>query len=120
MDVEFKPPVRLSFDSAFMSHSSKDAALAQKIVQLLEAAGCRCWIAPRDIPPGSNFDEQIMLGLEKSEAVIVLLTAAANASERVHDEVRVAKTARKRVVPIRFGAIEPSRALTLWLAALHW
>jgi hypothetical protein len=36
----------------FISHSSKDAPLAQLICHRLEEAGIRCWIAPRDIQHG--------------------------------------------------------------------
>jgi hypothetical protein len=37
--------------SAFLSHSSADANLAQHRYAFLEAKGVRCWISPRDVVP---------------------------------------------------------------------
>jgi hypothetical protein len=37
----------------FLSYASPDAALAHKVCAALEAAGILCWIAPRDVVPGT-------------------------------------------------------------------
>ena len=42
----------------FISHSSKDKIVADSIVAALEAAHIRCWIAPRDIKPGTDWGEE--------------------------------------------------------------
>ncbi|MDR0948902.1 MAG: toll/interleukin-1 receptor domain-containing protein, partial [Lachnospiraceae bacterium] len=39
----------------FISHSSVDKSIANAICHTLEANGMRCWIAPRDIPAGTNY-----------------------------------------------------------------
>jgi hypothetical protein len=46
----------------FISHSSKDKAIADAICEHLESAGTRCWIAPRDIQAGTEWTEGIMRG----------------------------------------------------------
>lgn len=38
----------------FLSHSASDANAANTIRAALESAGHPCWIAPRDIPPGTD------------------------------------------------------------------
>ena len=38
----------------FISHSSKNKPIADALVAALEKAGLGCWIAPRNIPTGSN------------------------------------------------------------------
>ena len=110
------------YKSAFISHSGADKGIATELVKRLEAKACRCWISSRDIPPGADWDDQILLGLNKSEVVILVLTEAASKSEHVQREVFLAKTARKAVVPVRFGAftLEPTNKLLFWLASGHF
>ena len=48
----------------FISHSSEDKIIAETICQRLEADGIKCWIAPRDIEPGSDWTKAIMQGIE--------------------------------------------------------
>ena len=51
--------------SVFVSHSSKDKAVAGMIVESLENEGISAWIAPRDIPGGSDYGASIMKGLRE-------------------------------------------------------
>ncbi|MCR4992528.1 MAG: toll/interleukin-1 receptor domain-containing protein [Lachnospiraceae bacterium] len=39
----------------FISHSSKDKEIADKVVKFFEDKGLSCWIAPRDIVPGTEW-----------------------------------------------------------------
>jgi hypothetical protein len=54
----------------FTRHSAKDKAIADAICHQLESEGIKCWIAPRDIEPGSKWTEAIMHGIEKCRAFI--------------------------------------------------
>jgi lactate dehydrogenase-like 2-hydroxyacid dehydrogenase len=58
----------------FISHSSKDEALAAKVVSYLERAGLDVWYDEREIMPGDNSGEKIDQGLRESDAMVVLLT----------------------------------------------
>jgi hypothetical protein len=49
----------MSFD-VFISYSQKDRAQAESVCEKLEAANVRCWIAPRNINPGSDWAESII------------------------------------------------------------
>ena len=40
----------------FLSHSARDRSYADAIRAKLESRGIRCWIAPRDIRPGTTID----------------------------------------------------------------
>jgi hypothetical protein len=42
-----------------LSYSSKDKPSADAICAHLEAAGIRCWIAPRDIAAGDDWPTQL-------------------------------------------------------------
>ena len=44
----------------FISYSSKDKPAADAACAILELKGIRCWIAPRDIVPGTDWGELII------------------------------------------------------------
>ena len=44
----------------FVSYASQDVAIADAIVATLERNGFRCWIAPRDVTPGSQYADEIV------------------------------------------------------------
>ena len=43
----------------FISYSSQDMEAAQAICHVLEQNEIRCWMAPRNIPPGSDYGDVI-------------------------------------------------------------
>ena len=71
----------------FLSHSSRDAAIADKICEQLEKNGIKCFIAPRDIRPGKEYAEEIINGIDESAAMILLMSQNANSSPHVLREV---------------------------------
>ena len=54
----------------FISHSSRDQAIADVVRQHLESAGIACWIAPRDIEPGTDWTEGIVCGIASSRILV--------------------------------------------------
>ncbi len=105
---------------AFVSHSSADAATAHKIVETLEAKGVRCWMAPRDIRPGLDFQQEIVTALESVRCLILLFSSKANESEHVHREVLLADNAKTPVYPVRIEDVMPSGAMKYQLANRQW
>jgi TIR domain len=59
-EAETQPPS--SFASVFISYASQDAAVANAVVEILEQHGGKCWIAPRDVTPGSQYADEIVTG----------------------------------------------------------
>jgi|GEM_PF-2287473 len=110
-------PESLRFKTAFLSHASHDKDLALQFVHELEAYGCRCWISGRDIAPGTTWDLEVIKGLKKCEALVLLLSPAANQSKYIEEEVFHARTAGKMVVTVQLGRFELSERLAFWLAS---
>jgi hypothetical protein len=54
----------------FISHASKNFKLADEIRSRLESIGIECWIAPRDIPLGSSYGEEITNAIKNCVAVV--------------------------------------------------
>jgi hypothetical protein len=50
----------------FISYASHDAAVAQKVCSALEAAGFRCWIAPRNVVPGTMYADGIVHAIDEA------------------------------------------------------
>jgi len=106
--------------TVFISHSSKDQAIADTICDHLESAGIECWIAPRNIEAGSDWTKGIMRGIANSRALVLVFTAHANDSEHVAREVAKAFSMGLAVIPFRLEAIKPGESLGYFLETVQW
>src|ERR1700731_2076048 len=104
----------------FISHSDKDRALADSLLEAIERRSAQCWIAPRDIPPGGSYAESIMNAIENSSGFILLYTKHSNVSPHVLREVEQALRFRKNIIPIRFDDSPVSKAMDYLLGTVHW
>lgn len=52
-----------STPTVFISYASQDAAVAKAACRALEQAGVACWIAPRDVTPGTFYADEIVHAL---------------------------------------------------------
>lgn len=94
--------------SVFVSHSSKNFALADEIRALLEDRGVGCWIAPRDISGSKLYFEEIISGIRECSVTLLLLTDESNKSDAVAREIERSFGYQKPVLPLRLKAVEPS------------
>ena len=104
----------------FVSHSSKDKLTADAVCSALESRGIRCWVAPRDIPPGANWGEAIIDGLSHSRVVILILSQHSNISPQVMREVERAVSKGIPVLPVRIEEVPLSKSLEYFLSTAHW
>jgi len=104
----------------FVSHVTEDRAAAMAIVAELEKRGVRCWIAPRNIAPGSRFDDQIADAIEACRAMLLIFSDHCNHSEYIHREITVAGESHKLIIPFRIEEVQPKRGLRVRLSDLHW
>ncbi|HEV2364202.1 MAG TPA: toll/interleukin-1 receptor domain-containing protein [Caulobacteraceae bacterium] len=104
----------------FISYSSADKATADRLCHALEAKGLRCWIAPRDVAAGADWQEAIMTALAAAPAMVLVFTDHANGSAHVRREVSAALEAGAIVVPFRTEEAVPKGALKYNLINLHW
>ncbi|HZC34208.1 MAG TPA: DUF3365 domain-containing protein, partial [Chthoniobacterales bacterium] len=111
---------RFVTSKVFISHSSKDKPTADAICNHLESAGVRCWIAPRDIPFGSDWTEGITTGIGSCKVFVLVFSEHANDSEHVRREVAKAFSLGLAVIPFRTEEVQPSRSLGYFLETVHW
>src|SRR6185503_1252108 len=86
----------------------------------LEHAGVACWIAPRDIEPGTSFPAAITAAIRDCAAQVLLLTAEGNASRHVLSEVELAFNAGKPILAVLVGKVTPSADLQYFISTSHW
>jgi hypothetical protein len=104
----------------FVSYSQPDRAPALGLVTHLEAHAIDCWVAPRDVEPGSDWAAQIIEAIAAARVMVLVFSASANASPQVRREVERAVHRRVAVLPFRVEDVLPSSSLEYFLSSQHW
>ena len=105
---------------AFISYSREDKLMADAACGALETAGIRCWIAPRDISPGSEWGAAIIDAIDHSAVMVLIFSSNANESRQIRREVEHAVSKGVTIVPVRIDQAEPTRSLAYFMAGVHW
>ena len=104
----------------FISYSSQDEQIANKICENFEKEGFCCWIAPRNIQPGKEYGEEIIKGIEESEVFFLCLSNSANESQHVLREVERAVNRNLPIIVYQQEETQLSKSLEYFLAATQW
>jgi hypothetical protein len=104
----------------FISHSSRDHPMAAEACRALEQAGFPCWMAPRDILAGTTWSASIVDAIRDARAMVVLVSAAANASGQIVRELTIAADQGLSIIPLCIDGAKPSGSLEYFLTAQHW
>ena len=104
----------------FLSYSSKDKLVADAICSRLENQNIRCWIAPRDVKPGSDYSNQIADALEAATMMVMVFSSDSNNSRHVKSEIDRAFSLGKIIIPFRVENVELDKGLSYYLAKTHW
>lgn len=104
----------------FISHSSRDAAIAGQICDRLEKNGLNCFIAPRDIRPGKEYAEEIVNGIDNSAAMVLLMSRNANGSPHVLREVEHAVSGGIPILVYKIQEVALSKSMEYFLMTHQW
>jgi hypothetical protein len=104
----------------FVAHCSLDKPSADAACAVLESKGLRCWIAPRDILPGSDWSESIVDAINSSKAMVLIFSRHAGDSPQIKREVELAVHRGLPIVPVRIEDVLPAGSLQYFLATQHW
>ena len=105
----------------FISHSSKDKEIADKVVEYLESKGLACWIAPRNIVPGSDWAASISTAITASSVFLLIFSENSAASNQVARELSLAESKDNVfTVPYRVDNAELTGAFEYYLTSSHW
>lgn len=84
----------------FVSYSRKDSPQARKLIEAFAKMGYDVWVDWEDIPPATNWLDQIKRGIEQADSFIFFISPDSIASEVCNVEVNHAAKYNKRIIPI--------------------
>ena len=101
----------------FISYSSHNVEAAQHVCRCLEDTGTACWMAPRDILPGSHWAASITQAIRNARVLVLMFSTSANDSVQVLNEVNLANDCRVPIVTVMLEQVKISDAFTYYLSA---
>jgi len=104
----------------FISYSSKHKQVAVDVCQFLETNNFKCWMAPRDIPAGSDYGDLIEQAIVRAEAVVLIYNEAALQSKWVKGEINTAFDEDKVIFPFKTQDVPLHGSLRVMLNQFHW
>src|SRR6202795_4398465 len=106
--------------TVFLSYASADAVVANQVCEFLESHGVSCWMAPRDVKPGSVYADAIVRAINEAKALVLVLSGSAMGSSHVGGEVERAASKHKQIIAFRVDASSLSPALEYFLSDSQW
>jgi len=106
--------------SVFVSYATTNRAEALKVCNAIERHGVHCWISLRDVPPGQNYQEEIVKALRNARALVLVFSDAANSSDEIKKELSLASRYHIPVMALRIQDVEPSDAFAYELSTRQW
>lgn len=104
----------------FISYSTKDTDSANLVHSYLEGNGINCWIASRNIEGGESFAVQIVDAIQDCSIFVMITSENSNDSDHVSNELSLAFSAKKKIVPFRLQPVQPSKSNTYFLQQAQW
>ncbi len=104
----------------FISHSSIDKAIADKLCEELEARGLKCWIAPRDIAAGSEWAAAISEAISETKVMLLIYSHNSAQSTQVPKEINLAESWGKVIIPYKIDDAQLAGVFAYFLAGAHW
>ena len=104
----------------FISYSSLDKPVADRVYAALKQAGVQCWKAPESLTPGRSYPSQIIAAIHQCRVMVFILSKGSNSSPQVLREVERAVHDNLMVVPFRIEPVIPTGDLEYYLSVPHW
>jgi len=104
----------------FLSYSSLDKVIADRVCSALETADIPCWIAPRNILPGVDYPRAIVEAINSVQVLVLIMTQHAAASPHILSEVGQAFNNKKRIIPFRLSNDPLPEDLEYFLSMTQW
>ena len=104
----------------FISYSTQDKAKADAVCAGLEGCGLSCWMAPRDVLPGTSYEESIIRAINDCQVFVLIYSAVSNQSPHVENEVRIAWTRDRPIIPLILESVPLSDIMNYYIGSKHW
>ena len=100
----------------FISYSRRDSEEIDKIKNILEVVGFDVWLDRASIGGGDQWDDEVGYAIIRSDVVIIALSRHSVSSDNVKDELNLARSEKKRIIPVLISSVELPAGLKLMLA----
>lgn len=104
----------------FISHSSKDKAIADAVCDALKSAKIKYWISSRNIIGGKKWVKVLTKAISSSRVMVLILSSNSNNSEEVLTELELARDKRKIIIPFKIGDISPTDEMKYYIKRTQW
>lgn len=104
----------------FISYSSRDAKDAELVLRMLESRYIPCWMAPRDIPKGANYADEIPAAIRQAKFFVILVSRNSQNSAQVKNELNLATNAGLIMLPLRLDKAPMTDAFEYHLGTKQW
>lgn len=111
---------RVRNHDVFISHSHKDRQVAFAVCATLENQGIRCWMAPRNVPPGETWGASIIDAIGDCVVMIMVFSASSNESKQVLREIERAVSKNLEIIALRVDDAVPTKDFEYFLSATTW
>src|SRR4051812_28078032 len=105
---------------AFLSYSKIDKSAADEVCRILEKAGVKCWIAPRNIPPGATWADSIVRAIAECRAMLLFCSANTSASKQMIRELQLADEASLPILPVRLADVRLEGGFSYYVNNRQW
>ena len=105
--------------NVFVSYSRKDSAAARKLIEAFKTIELDVWVDWEDIPPAVGGLDQILRGIEESDAFIFFISPDSVASEVCNVEVGHSGKNNKRIIPVVLRDVDPKTVNPI-IRDLNW
>lgn len=112
--------VRSSGHDVFISYSTKDKHIADKVCNALEQNGVKCWIAPRDIRPGENYVHHMSKSMKSAKIVVLIFSRYCMESKFVINEIEMAFDHEKPIISFKIDETMPEGEMEFLLKDKYW
>ena len=104
----------------FISYSTKDQEYADKVYKHLTANGLNVWMASHDIHGGEDFANEITNAVNGCDTFVFVMSKNSDDSPHCINELSLAFSGRKRIIPIRIEDFNLSKTSTYFLQRAQW
>lgn len=104
----------------FISYSSTDQKVVEALSHYLEERGVRCFVAYRDIPPGTVWAGAITQAIEKCQLMVIVFSKDFNVSVQVDREIELCAEEKKPILTFRIQNEAFIGVKKYYLKNLNW
>ncbi|MCR5322938.1 MAG: TIR domain-containing protein [Lachnospiraceae bacterium] len=104
----------------FISHSSNDSEIAKEVCRFLESKGFSCWLDSRDIPKGSEWEEEIIKAIIDAKIFLLIYSNNFANSKNLRRELSNASKHDKMMIPYNIDNAEPNYTCDYYFTNIQW